>query len=279
MKTKVFSPKGKEVVIGENLSTVLIGERINPFRKGPIKEALMSGDMNPICEEALKQVAEGADILNVNVNAFGIDESIVLPRVVSEIIRTVDVTLCLESRNPVALEKTLKLGCGRPIINSVTGEERILEEILPLVKKYHTSVVAIASDEIGIPKESMGRVSIIRRIIEKSAKIGISLEDILFDCISESSAVSDKAAIITLETMRAVKHEFGVNLILGASNVSFGLPNRKVINAVFLAIAIQAGLNCAIVNAREMKTYIMAVDLLMGRDQRAQRYIAYHRKL
>ncbi len=278
MKLRVLSPQGKEVFIGENLPTVLIGERINPFTKGPIKAALMSGDMGPICEEALKQVEAGADILNVNVNAFGIDESIVFPQVVSEIIRTVDVPLCLESRNPLALEKTLKLGCGKPIINSVTGEERILEEILPLVKKYNTAVVAIASDSSGVPREGIGRVNIIHHIIEKAEKMNVSLEDILFDCISESSAVFDKAAIVTLEVMKTIKRELGANLILGASNISFGLPNRKVINAVFLSLAIQAGLNCAIVNIGEMKPYIMAVDLLMGRDQRAQRYIAYYRK-
>lgn len=279
MKTKLPSPGGKEVIIGDNLPTVLIGERVNAFGKGPIKQALISGAMEPIREEALKQVETGADILNVSVNAFGIDESVILPRVVSEIIKTVDVPLCLESRNPVALEEALKLSCGRPIISSVTGEDQVLEEILPLVKKYNTAVIALASDSSGIPKEPLGRVDIIHHIIERAEKIGISLEDILVDCIAESSAVNDKAAIVTLETMGIIKRELGVNLVLGASNVSFGLPNRMVINAVFLSLAIQAGLTSAIVNAAMMKPYIMAVDLLLGRDQRAQHYTAYYRKL
>jgi 5-methyltetrahydrofolate--homocysteine methyltransferase len=279
MKTKLASPGMKELIIGDNLPTVLIGERINPFGKGPIKEALLSGTMGPIREEALKQVEAGADILNVSVNAFGIDESVILPRVVSEIIKTVDVPLCLESRNPVALEETLKLNCGKPIISSATGENQVLEEILPLVKKYNTAVIALASDSSGIPKEPLGRVNIIRHMIKRAENIGISLEGILVDCIAESSAVNDKAAIVTLETMGIIKREMGVNLVLGASNVSFGLPNRMVINAVFLSLAVQAGLTCAIVNPVKMKPYIMAADLLMGRDQWARQYIAYHRKL
>lgn len=278
MKTRLRSPGGKEIIIGDNLPTVLIGERINPFGKGLIKEALKSGAMEPICEEALKQVEAGADILNISVNAFGIDESVVLPRVVSEIIRTVDVPLCLESRNSVALEKTLMLGCGKPIISSVTGEDLVLEVMLPLVRKYNTAVIALASGSSGIPKEPLGRVATIRHIIERAEKIGIPLDDILVDCIAESSAVNDRAASVTLETIGIIKREMGGNLVLGASNVSFGLPNRTVVNAVFLSLAIQAGLTCAIVDAAKMKPYIMAADLLLGRDQKARHYTAYCRK-
>jgi 5-methyltetrahydrofolate--homocysteine methyltransferase len=239
----------------------------------------VSGAIEPILEEALKQVEAGADILNVSVNAFGIDEGVVFPRVISEIIKAVGVPLCLESRNPAALEETLKLGCGKPIISSVTGEDQILEKVLPLVKKYNTVVIALASDAAGIPKEPLRRLQIIKQIIDRTDKMKIAREDVLVDCIAESSAVNEKAAIVTLETMGIIKRELGVNLILGASNVSFGLPNRMVINAVFLSLAIQAGLTCAIVNVAKMKPYIMAADLLLGRDQRARRYTAYYRKL
>jgi 5-methyltetrahydrofolate--homocysteine methyltransferase len=279
METRLRSPGGKEIVTGENLPTVLIGERINPFGKGPLKEALISGALEPIREEALKQVEAGADILNASVNAFGIDEGVVLPRVISEIIKAVDVPLCLESRNPVALEETLKLGCGKPIISSVTGEDRVLDEILPLVKKYNTVAVSLASDAAGIPREPLKRLQIIKQIIDRTDKMNIPREDILVDCIAESSAVNDQAAIVTLETMGIVKRELGVNLVLGASNVSFGLPNRTVINSVFLALAIQTGLTCAIVNVAKMKPYILAADLLLGRDPWARQYIAYYRKL
>ncbi|HYA92939.1 MAG TPA: dihydropteroate synthase [Thermodesulfobacteriota bacterium] len=279
MKTKLWSAGRKEVAIGNNAPTVLIGERINPFGKGPIKEALLSGAMEPIREEALKQVEAGADILNVSVNAFGIDEGVVLPRVISEIMRAVDVPLCLESRNPVALEETLMLGCGKPIISSVTGEDRIQDEILPLVKKYNTAIVTLASDASGIPKEPLKRLQVIKQIIDRTDKMDIPREDLLVDCIAESSAVNDQAAVVTLETMRIVKRELGVNLILGASNVSFGLPNRSVINSVFLALALQAGLTCAMVNAAKMKPYLMAADLLLGRDPWARRYVTYYRSL
>ncbi len=279
MKTLVLSPNGKEIIIGNNLPTVLIGERINPFGKGPLKEALISGTMEPIREEALKQVEAGADILNVCVNAFGIDESVVLPRVISEIIRTVDVPLCLESRSPVALEQTLKLNCGKPIISSVTGEDGVLEEVLPLVKKYNTVVVALASDAAGIPKEPLRRLQIIKQIIDRTDKMKVAREGVLVDCIAESSAVNDRAAIVTLETIEMVKRQLGVNLVLGASNVSFGLPNRVIINSVFLSMAVKAGLTCAVVNAAEMKAYMMAVDLLLGRDEWARHYTAYYRKL
>ena len=278
MKTHVRSPQGKEVIIGDNLSMVLIGERIHPFGKGPIKDALKSGDLRPLREEALHQVEAGADLLMVSVNAFGIDEWVVLPRAAEEIIKIVDVPLCLESRNPLALEETLKLDCGKPIISSVTGEDRVLEAILPLVKKYDTGVVALASDGAGIPKEPSKRVAIISRIIERAQKAGIAIEDILVDCVAESSAVNDRATMITLETMERVKRELGVNLVLGASNVSFGLPNRGIVNAVFLSFAIRAGLSCAIVNAAKMKPYIMAADLLMGRDPGARGYTTYCRK-
>jgi 5-methyltetrahydrofolate--homocysteine methyltransferase len=279
MKTIVISPRGKEVIIGENTPTALIGERINPFGKGLVKEALLSGAMGPIREEAVKQVEAGADILNVSVNAFGIDEGAVLPRVISEIMEAVDAPLCLESRNPVALEETLKLGCGKPIISSVTGEDRILDEILPLAKKYNTAVVALASDASGIPKEPLKRLQVVRQMIDRTDKMSIPREDLLVDCVAESSAVNDQAAIVTLETMRMVKRELGVNLVLGASNVSFGLPNRTVINSVFLALAVQAGLTCAIVNAAKMKPYLMAADLLLGRDPWARRYVTYYRSL
>ena len=279
MKTTVISARGKEVIIGDNAPTVLIGERINPFGKGLVKEALLSGAREPIHEEAVKQVEAGADILNVSVKAFGIDEGVVLPRVISEIIEAVGVPLCLESRNPVALEETLKLGCGKPIISSVTGEDRILDEILPLVGKYNTVVVVLASDASGIPKEPLKRLQVIKQIIDRTDQMKIPREDVLVDCIAESSAVNDRAAIVTLETMGIVKRELGLNLVLGASNVSFGLPSRTVINSVFLALAIQAGLTCAIVNAAKMKPYIMAADLLLGRDPWARRYVTYYRRM
>jgi 5-methyltetrahydrofolate--homocysteine methyltransferase len=279
METHVISARGKEVIIGDNQPTVLIGEKINPFGKGPIKDALISGDMGPIREEAEKQVEAGADILIISVAAFGIDETHILPAAAKAVMEAVDVPLCLESRNPVALENTLQLGCGRPIISSITGEDAHLEHLLPLVKKYNTAFVALASDSSGVPSTALRRGEIIAGILERSREMGIDTVDIIADCVAESSAVNSAAALITLETMEIVKRQWGLNLVLGASNVSFGLPSRTVINAVFLSLAVSRGLTSAIVNAKLMKPYIMAADLLMGRDNRARRYTTYCRKL
>jgi 5-methyltetrahydrofolate--homocysteine methyltransferase len=279
METHLISPQGKEVVIGDGHPTILIGERINPFGKGILKEAMKAGDMEPIRQEARRQVEAGADILMISVAAFGLDEETVLPQVTETVIKTVDVPLCLESRNPQALEKTLQLGCGKPIVSSVSGEDPVLEQVLPLVKKYHTAVVVLASDETGIPREPIRRLEIIRGILNRAASQGIDVEDILVDSVAESSAVSDQAVRVTLATMEKVKQEWGLNQVLGASNVSFGLPKRTVVNAVFLSLAIQAGLTCAIVDAARMKPTILAADLLLGRDPRAKRYTAYFRKL
>lgn len=279
METHVISPKGKEVIIGDNQPTVLIGEKINPFGKGPIKDALISGDMGPIRDEAVKQVEAGADILIISVAAFGIDEAVVLPIATQSVMEAVDVPLCLESRNPVALENTLSLGCGKPIISSVTGEASHLDQLLPIARKYQTPFVALASDSSGVPSTAEKRIEIIARIVEKARDMGIDIENVVADCVAESSAVKSSAALITLETMEMVRSRWGLNLVLGASNVSFGLPNRTVINAVFLSLAVSRGLTSAIVNAKLMKPYIMAADLLMGRDSKARRYTTYCRKL
>jgi 5-methyltetrahydrofolate--homocysteine methyltransferase len=278
MDTIVTSPQGKEVLIGHGRPTVLIGERINPFGKGPIKEALLAGDMQPIGDEALAQVAAGADILIVNVNAFGIDETVLLPQAVQAILRTVDIPLCLESRNPLALEKALAAGCGRPIISSVTGEAAILEQIMPLVKKYNTSVIAMASDGAGIPPDPERRVEVARKIIEYGENIGISREDILIDCLAESVGVNNHAARITLKAIGMVQKELGNNMVLGASNISFGLPKRTFINIPFLTLAIASGLTAAIVNAGIVRPYILATDLLLEQDLRARRYMGYCRQ-
>jgi 5-methyltetrahydrofolate--homocysteine methyltransferase len=279
METRVISPKGKEVVIGDKLPTVLIGERINPFGKGPIKDGLVSGNMEPICQEAIKQVEAGADILIVSVAAFGVDENVIFPKAVEAVLNAVDVPICLESRNPVALEKALQIGLGKPIISSVNGEKELLDSLLPIVKKYDTSLVVLASDSSGIPNNSQKRVEILKGIRDKAAEMGIGPEKLLADCIAESSAVNSNAGLLTMETMRMVKETMGINFVLGASNVSFGLPDRPVINAIFLALAINAGLNSAIVNAAKMKPYIMATDLMLGRDAKARRYTTYFRKM
>jgi 5-methyltetrahydrofolate--homocysteine methyltransferase len=277
MKTRLRSPKGKEVAIGDGLPTVLLGERINPFGAGPVKEGMATGNMEPIRKEALSQAEAGADILIVSVSAFGIDEVRVLPQVMEAVMDVVDLPLCIECRNPEALKAALRLDCGKPIVSSVTGEKHVLDALLPLVKDHGAALVALASDASGIPKTAADRKEVVGRILERTDAAGIAREDILVDCVAEAVAVSDKAAVTTFEAMELVRRAWGTNLVLGASNVSFGLPDRTIINAVFLGLAIHAGLNAAIVNPSAMLQYAMAADLLAGRDPRSRRFTTYYR--
>lgn len=275
MNTRLFSAKGKEIVIGNDLQTIIIGERINPFGKSGIKDALEKKDIDPILRIAEEQIIDGADVLNISVGAFGIDEGSVLPFVVENIVKRFDIPLCLESRNPLALKRALDIGCGKPLINSVSGEKPVIEKLLPIVKEYKTSVVLIASDGKGIPKEPNNRFKIIKDILEWTDNEGILREDIIVDSIVESVALNAKAALNTFETMRMVKNEWGLNLILGASNISYGLPQRNFINIVFLSTAINYGLTCVITNPKILKPYIMAADLMAGKDPFARRYTAF----
>ena len=279
MKTVLISRKGKEVAIGDGAPTVIIGERIHPFGKSGIKEALERKDIEPILKIAEEQIQVGADVLNINVGAFGIDETSLLPFVVENIVNRFDIPVCMESRNPLALKAALEIGCGKPVINSVSGEKHVMEQILPLVKKYSTSVVLIASDGKGIPKDPQSRFNIIKGILEQTDREGIPREDIIVDTIVESAALNPKAATNTFETMRMVKKEWGFNMILGASNISFGLPSRNFINIVFLSTAINFGLTCVITNPKVLKPYIMAADLITGKDTLARRYTAFCKSL
>jgi len=279
MKTLVISPNRKEVVIGDGQPTVLIGERIHPFGKGPVKEALQSGNFKLVCEEASSQVEAGADVLIVNANVFGMEESDLLPRVVRSIMDTTDVPLCLESRNPLALEKTLQMGCGRPMISSVTGEKPILDSLLPIIKKYDLPVVVMATDSAGIPPDPHRRIEIVQDTLRYAEAMGIPRENLVVDCLAESIAVNAEAARITCKTIERVRDELGMNTILGASNISFGLPKRSWINIPFLSLAIASGLTSAIVNVKVVKPYATACDLLTGRDRRSRRYMAYYRSL
>ncbi|HPP06393.1 MAG TPA: dihydropteroate synthase [Syntrophorhabdaceae bacterium] len=275
MKTRLYGPGGREVVIGDDAPTVIIGERINPFGKNGIKEALEKKDMDPILRIAEEQIADGADVLNVSVGAFGIDEAAVLPFVVEHIAKRFDVPLCLESRNPVALKRALDTGCGKPLINSVSGEMPVMEQLLPIVKEYNVAVVLIASDGKGIPKDPDRRFKIIEDILTHTDREGIPREDIVVDTIVDSVALNAKAALNTFETMKMVRSAWNLNLILGASNISYGLPLRSFINIVFLSIAINYGLTCAITNPKILKPYIMAADLVAGKDSLARRYTAF----
>jgi 5-methyltetrahydrofolate--homocysteine methyltransferase len=273
METRVTRPT-KEVIIGEGRPTVLIGERLNPSGKKKLAGALQAGDLDIVRREALAQVQAGADILDINVGTFGIDEITMLPRAVKAVIETVDTPLCLDSAHPEALEAALKVYRGKPLINSVTGEEASLNRVLPLVREYGAAVVGLVQDDDGIPKSVERRVAVTHKIVRRAEAAGIPREDIIIDCLAFAVGADTSSGLVTLETIRRVKAELGVNITLGASNVSFGLPDRNVINHTFVAIAIEAGATCLIADAARVRPTVLAADLILNRDQRARRYIA-----
>jgi 5-methyltetrahydrofolate--homocysteine methyltransferase len=277
METKVSSP-GKEVIIGDNQPTVLIGERINPAGKKKLAEALKAGDLEIVRREALAQVQAGADILDINVGTFGVDEVTLLPQAVQAVMDTVDVPLCIDSNNPAALEAAIKIYKGKPLINSVTGEEHSLAMVLPVVKKYKAAVVGLVQDDEGIPKDAKRRVSIAHKIVRRAEALGITRENIVIDCLAFAVGADTNSGLTVIEAIRTIKAELGVNMTLGASNISFGLPDRELLNNAFVAIAIAAGITCLITDAAKVKPTVLAADLIMGRDKHARRYVGAYRQ-
>lgn len=277
MKTRLSSAT-KEVIIGDELPAVLIGERINPTGKKKMTAALEAGDLDVVRKEALAQIEVGADVLDVNAATANTDEVTLLPKVVQVVMDTVDVPLCLDSSRPEALEAALKLYKGKPLVNSVTGQEESLREVLPLVREYKAAVIGMTVDDEGIPDEMERRVAIAHKIVERAEKSGIAREDVIIDCVTMTLGADPKSALVTIESLRRIKEELGVNMTLGASNVSFGLPNRDLINSAFLAVAMAAGLNCPVINAAKMRPTVLAVDLILGRDTNAMRYIKAQRQ-
>jgi 5-methyltetrahydrofolate--homocysteine methyltransferase len=277
METRVSSP-GREVIIGDNQPTVLIGERINPAGKKKLAEALKAGDLEIVRREALAQVQAGADILDVNVGTFGVDEVALLPRAVQAVMDTVDVPLCIDSNNPAALEAAVRIYKGKPLVNSVTGEERSLTRVLPLVKEYGTAVIGLVQDDEGIPKDAKRRLSIARKIVERAEAIGIDRENVIIDCLAFAVGADTSSGLAVMEAIRTIKVELGVNMTLGASNVSFGLPDRELINDAFVAMAIAAGLTCLITDAARVRPTVLAADLILGRDKHARRYVEAYRQ-
>ena len=273
----------KTVTISPQKPTVLIGERINPTGKKRLAAALAAGDMEIIRQEALAQVEAGADVLDVNVGAAGVDEVALLPQAVRLVMETVEVPLCIDSANTQALRAALAVYRqlapeGKPLINSVNGEEARLQSVLPLVAEYKTAVIGLAMDDEGIPPTPEKRLAVARKIVERAEALGIPREDILIDCLALTVGAESRAGLVTLETIQMVRQELGVNMTLGASNVSFGLPEREVVNWAFLAMTIQSGVNCPIVDAAKVRPAILAADLLLGRDDYAMRYVRAYKQ-
>lgn len=267
----------KEVTVGIDRPFVMIGEKINPTGRKKLAAALAEGNLDFVRQLAESQVAWGAEVLDVNVGTPGLDEAAVIKKVVELISSVVSVPLCLDSGNPEVLAAGLAAAPGKPLVNSISGEEKRLVSVLPLIKERGAAVIGLTMDDNGIPKTAEERVAVAEKIIERAAKMGIPIEDIIIDPLVLTVGSDSKAAMVTLQTIELLRKEFGVNINLGASNVSFGLPDRLSINQAFLALAIQLGATCSITDPTKLGATVKAADLLLGRDENSLRYIKYFR--
>jgi 5-methyltetrahydrofolate--homocysteine methyltransferase len=277
METEISS-EHKKVAIGPDRPTILIGERINPTGRKKLAEALRADNLDLVCKEAASQIEAGADIIDVNVVVPGMDEAELLPRTIQALIEEIDAPISLDSENPKALAASLELIKGKPLVNSVNGQEKSLKDILPLAKAYGTSVVALTVDDRGIPTDADRRVAIAHRIVEAATTIGIPIEDIIVDCLATAVATDSQAGLATLTAVDRIRKELGVNQTLGASNISYGQPERAVLNRAFLSMAIAAGVTCPYVNAAKMLPSVLATDLILGRDPFSRRYLTSFRR-
>lgn len=262
----------KKVIIDE---VKVIGERINPTGKKLFKKALVDGDIEYILKEAISQVNAGAEILDVNVGLPEIDEEKTMIRVIKEIQSILDIPLQIDSTDPKVIESGLRVYNGKAIVNSVNGEDKVLDSILPIVKKYGASVIGLTLDEKGIPKGALERFEIAKKIVDRAKDYGIDKEDIIIDCLTLTAAAQQEEVRATLKTLTLVKEELGVKTALGVSNVSFGLPNRELINKTFLAASIYAGLDLPIIDPlnKAMMDTVKASKVLWNQDKGATGYL------
>ncbi len=277
--TTVVSSKKETVEISREKATVIIGERINPTGRKSMQKALKAGDFDVVRNDAKAQIEAGAGILDVNAGVPGVDEVELLQKVLSTVMEVTDMPLCIDTADPEALEAALNLYEGKPLINSVNGEERSLEAVLPLVKEYEAAVIGLCMDDEGIPKTAEERFNVAAKIIERAGKLGIPVENIVIDPLALTLGADHTAGIVAMDTIEKVVDEFGVNITMGASNISFGMPERHHINATFIPMSIRAGLTCPITNPLEtdVRIAILAADLCMGRDEYGMTWLKEYR--
>ena len=258
---------------------VIIGERINPTGRKVLAAEMKEGRMDRVRADAIAQAAAGAHMLDVNAGIPQLDEAELLVAAIRAVSEVSDAPICIDSSIIEALEAGLAAYEGKALVNSVTAEEERMERILPLVKKHGAAVIGMANDETGISMVPEERLALARRIIERAADHGIPQEDVIIDPIAMTVAADPTCGVITLETMRLIRERLGNNMACGASNVSFGLPDRATVNAAFLPLAMHAGLTCAITNplVPEVRRAVLAGDLLLGHDEYAMRWIASFR--
>ena len=273
----VLKGASKEVTIGIDRPFVMIGEKINPTGRKKLAAALSEGNFDYVRQLVENQIAWGAEVLDINVGVPGLDEVAIIPKIVQLVASIIDLPLCLDSGNPAVLAAGLAAAPGKPLVNSVSGEEQRLQTVLPIVKDRGAAVIGLTMDDKGIPATAEERVAVAEKIIERAAKVGIPIEDVIIDPLVLTVGSNSKAALVTLQTVELLRRTFGVNINLGASNVSFGLPDRLAINQAFLTLAIQMGATCSITDPAKLGTTVKAADLLLGRDENSLRYLKYFR--
>jgi 5-methyltetrahydrofolate--homocysteine methyltransferase len=278
--TTTVGSASKHVSISRKLPTVIIGERINPTGRKKLQEELKAGNFDTVKADALAQVEAGAAILDVNAGVPRADEPALLVDLVEVLSELTDVPLCIDTANVKALEAALQVYSGKALVNSVNGEEARLQAVLPLIKQYGAAVIGLTMDDEGIPQTIDKRIEITEKIIDRAAKEGIGLEDIVIDPLAMSIGADDQSGKMALDAVEAIVSRFGVNITMGCSNISFGIPDRELVNGAFLAMAIRCGLTCPITNPLldEVVTSILAADLCMGRDEFAGNWIGGYRK-
>jgi 5-methyltetrahydrofolate--homocysteine methyltransferase len=276
----VLSSASRETVIGPSEPFCIIGERINPTGRKLFQQQLRDGDLSRVEIDVAQQVAGGAMVLDVNMGAPLVDEAELMVQAVKLIQRLTDLPLCIDSSIVEVLDAGLAAYQGKALVNSVTAEDERLEAILPLVARYGAAVIALPNDEEEIPEDPRRRVELARKVIDvATGKYGIAIEDIVIDPLAMPVGADTTLGLKTFETITLLREEFGVNMTLGASNVSFGMPDRHTIGAAFLPMAISAGLTSAIMDARspQIVRAVKAADLLLDRDAWGAAWIAAHR--
>ncbi len=277
----VLRSRSKQVTIGQQQPFCIIGERINPTGRKAFAEALRAGDLSEIVKDVDDQVAAGAHVLDVNMGVPLTDEADLLARAIQLVQEHTDLPICIDSSVVEALEAGLAVYEGKALVNSVTCERDRLERVLPLVKEHNAAVICLTNDETGIPQTADERLEVCRRLVDLvHGEFEIPMEDIVIDPLAMTVGADPQAVVVTLETIGRIRDEFGLNMTLGASNISFGLPGRHALNAAFLVLASSVGLTSAIMDARTTQTVdaCRAADLLLARDEWGMNWIAAHRQ-
>lgn len=274
MKT-VLSGRTTEVIIDTDGPVIIIGESINPTRRRKLVSSLQERDFSYVLELAASQIKAGADILDVNVGYPGVDDAKLLPEVVIAIQDNFDIPLCLDSPNPSAIEAALKVSAGKCLINSVNGKEESLRALIPVAKEYGAAIIGLCMDDEGITNDPEKRVSIIEKIIDRAVAAGIRAEDVIADPLAMAVSAEPQACVVTLDTIRQLHRKLGLNITIGASNISFGLPDRESLNSAFMTLAVYCGVTCPIANPEKSTSAARAADLVLGRDDFAIRFVGY----